>query len=220
MPAPAPAGGLARRLSPATPPASGVVRCNPERLRYGNAIASAAARCGGRGGDRKHGGCSDSCERSRRIKMGKERAADDSFFNQLWHLRVYKRNQGVVARQVTFAFLALIFAIAALRMYQSWGSFPSWWKTALTDVGRYGVPSLMLLLGLWFSFHIVNFPRFADFLISVEGEMNKVSWPSKGELIRSSIVVIMTIVILAVVLFFFDVFWRFVFGDRFLGVLD
>ena len=32
----------------------------------------------------------------------------------------------------------------------------------------------------------MNMPRFADFLIAVEAEMNKVSWPSKAELIRSS----------------------------------
>jgi preprotein translocase subunit SecE len=66
---------------------------------------------------------------------------------------------------------------------------------------------------------MVNFPKFADFLISVEGEMNKVSWPSKGELIRSSIVVIVVIALLAAVLFFYDIFWQFIFGDRVLGIL-
>jgi preprotein translocase subunit SecE len=51
-------------------------------------------------------------------------------------------------------------------------------------------------------------PRFADFLIAVEAEMNKVSWPTRIELVRSSIVVIFTIFGLMFVLYFFDIFWR------------
>ena len=51
-------------------------------------------------------------------------------------------------------------------------------------------------------------PSFADFLIAVEAEMNKVSWPTRDELFRSSMVVIFCIVFLAVVLFGYDVFWR------------
>lgn len=151
--------------------------------------------------------------------MGKDRAAERSFWGEMLQFGVYKRNQGAVTRQVTFAFLALFFAIAALRMYQVWSAFPGWWKQAMGEPGRYLLPSLILLAGLWISFRIVNFPRFADFLISVEGEMNKVSWPSKDELIRSSIVVIVVIVLLAMILFCFDVFWQFIFGENVLGVL-
>ena len=33
-------------------------------------------------------------------------------------------------------------------------------------------------------------PAFADFLIAVEAEMNKVSWPTRTELFRGSMVVI------------------------------
>ncbi len=61
--------------------------------------------------------------------------------------------------------------------------------------------------GCGLRFRLVNMPRFADFLIAVEAEMNKVSWPSRGELIRSSIVVLITIVLLTVVLFAYDMFW-------------
>jgi preprotein translocase subunit SecE len=51
---------------------------------------------------------------------------------------------------------------------------------------------------------VVNIPSFADFLISVEGEMNKVSWPSRGELFRASVVVILVIFFLAFLLFAYD----------------
>ena len=62
----------------------------------------------------------------------------------------------------------------------------------------------MLALGAWISFRIVNLPKFADFLISVEAEMNKVSWPTSGELWRASMVVIAVIFFLAGLLFFYD----------------
>jgi preprotein translocase subunit SecE len=55
---------------------------------------------------------------------------------------------------------------------------------------------------------VVNWPRFADFLIAVEAEMNKVTWPSKDELVRASIVVMFTIFFLAMALFVFDIVWQ------------
>jgi preprotein translocase subunit SecE len=58
-------------------------------------------------------------------------------------------------------------------------------------------------------------PTFADFLISVEGEMNKVSWPSRSELFRASLVVILVIFFLAALLFGYD----FILGE-FLQFLD
>jgi len=76
---------------------------------------------------------------------------------------------------------------------------------------------LLLVGGMWFSFRVVNVPRFADFLIAVEAEMNKVSWPSKAELIRSAVVVIFVLFFLTVVLFGFDLVWGFVFEQ--IGIL-
>jgi preprotein translocase subunit SecE len=61
---------------------------------------------------------------------------------------------------------------------------------------------------MWISYRVVNMSNFADFLISVEGEMAKVSWPNRTELIRSSIVVILTIVVLAAILFAYDLSWK------------
>jgi preprotein translocase subunit SecE len=69
---------------------------------------------------------------------------------------------------------------------------------------HYGFPLTLLAIGLWASFRLVQMPAFADFLISVEGEMNKVSWPSRGELFRASLVVILVIFFLAGLLFLYD----------------
>ena len=145
--------------------------------------------------------------------MAKEKtAAADSFLQGLLHFGVYKGSQGKVTRQVTFAVLAVIFLIAAYQLFMT---------LKLMDFGPgiqsnwvgYGVASLVLAVGLWFSYRMVNYPKFADFLIAVEAEMNKVSWPTRGELVRSSIVVIFVIMSLAIILFAFDLFWEFVFFE-------
>jgi len=72
------------------------------------------------------------------------------------------------------------------------------------NLGRYIVPLTVLAVGAWAAFRIVNIPRFAEFLISVENEMNKVSWPSRGELYRASLVVIVVIFLLTAILFTYD----------------
>ena len=82
---------------------------------------------------------------------------------------------------------------------------------------HYGIPILLVAVGAWISFRIVNMPQFADFLIAVEAEMNKVSWPSWDELVRSSTVVIFVIFFLAFILFGFDLVWKAFF--KIIGVL-
>jgi len=86
---------------------------------------------------------------------------------------------------------------------------------------HYYVPAAFLALGLWASFRIIQMPAFADFLISVEGEMNKVSWPARGELFRASLVVILVIFFLAALLFLYDagLTWLLRFLDNVVGWL-
>jgi preprotein translocase subunit SecE len=121
-------------------------------------------------------------------------------FRELLSLNVYKRSQGRIARQATFAALYLTIAIGAWRLSDfAIGMGPLW---------HFVVPGLLLVVGLWVCFRIVCYPKFADFLIAVEAEMNKVSWPSRSELVRSSVVVLVTIFFLALVLFAYDVFWE------------
>jgi preprotein translocase subunit SecE len=126
------------------------------------------------------------------------------FVQELFRFNLYKRSQGRIARQTTFAAFGVIVALGcwSLSEYYS-GSVPT---------VRYAIPLVLLLIGLWVSFRAVQMPNFADFLIAVEGEMNKVSWPSWGELVRASIVVMVVIFLLAAVLFAFDLIWKFLLG--------
>jgi preprotein translocase subunit SecE len=127
-----------------------------------------------------------------------------AFVQELFRFGLYKRSQGRIARQVTFASLAVIFALGAWCLsdyYSNRGPVP-----------QFVIPMLVLVVGLWASFRVVQLPSFADFLISVEAEMNKVSWPTRSELFRSSIVVMLMIFILAFVLLLFDLMWKFLLG--------
>jgi preprotein translocase SecE subunit len=72
---------------------------------------------------------------------------------------------------------------------------------------QYTVPLLLLAASLWFSWRIVNYPPFADFLIATEAEMNKVSWTTRKRLIQDTVVVLVTVILLTVFLFFVDILW-------------
>jgi preprotein translocase subunit SecE len=113
---------------------------------------------------------------------------------------------------VTFGVLATFLALGAWRLW-------ALMTTGTWEPYRWIVSLAVLVVGLWLSFRAVNIPRFADFLIAVEAEMSKVSWPTRTELFRSSLVVIFMIFVLAAILFAFDVFWTFIFGDKVMGIL-
>ncbi|MFT5522195.1 MAG: preprotein translocase subunit SecE [Pirellulaceae bacterium] len=126
------------------------------------------------------------------------------FLQGLFQLAPYKPSQGRVVRQVTWLAMAIVAALAAFQLYIAFGGTGGGMKAS-------GLAALVCAIGCWLGFRTVNFPRFADFLIAVEAEMKKVSWPTKQELKRSSVVVIIVILMLAIVLFLFDTIWVFLF---------
>ena len=127
------------------------------------------------------------------------------FIQELFRAKLYKRNQGRVSRQATFGVLAVVLLVGLWRFHQMLLGTTAWLV--------YGVPAVLLLVGVWIFFRLVNVPIFADFLIAVEAEMNKVSWPTRSELVRGSAVVLIVIIGLAAVLFFFDFFWKWFFTN-------
>jgi preprotein translocase subunit SecE len=132
-----------------------------------------------------------------------------AFFQELLRVGIYKRTQGRVTRQVTFAALAVVIALGLMRLSQ-------------IEAGRgahlqFALPGVLLMLGLWAAYRTVNLPAFADFLIAVEAEMNKVSWPTRTELFRASMVVLIVIFFLAAILSAYDFVWSVLF--RWLHIL-
>ena len=135
-------------------------------------------------------------------------------FQEFFRGGLYKRSQGRVSRQVTFGVLAIVVAVGTWKLKNVLAAFVE----DTNPVIVYGIPGLLLLIGLWISYRAVNITRFADFLIAVEAEMNKVTWPTRTELVRSSMVVIIVIFFLATLLFVFDLLWQVLF--KFIGVLQ
>jgi preprotein translocase subunit SecE len=137
-----------------------------------------------------------------------------SLLGELFSAAVYKRNQGRIARQLTFVALALVIGIGVWRLSQLLavlsGGAVGLGGGADYGLVRFVLPAVLLALGLWVAYRIVNVPWFADFLIAVESEMTKVSWPSGDEVFRSSAVIIFLIFALAAILAGYDLFWWFV----------
>ena len=133
------------------------------------------------------------------------------WFHEFFRFGRYKRNQGQIARRTTFGALALIVLVGCWRLSEQ--------NVDKAPLMHYYVPAAFLAIGLWASFRVVQMPSFADFLISVEGEMNKVSWPSRSELFRATVVVILVVFFLAALLFAYDaaLTWILTILDRVVG---
>ena len=123
-----------------------------------------------------------------------------TFWGNLLATGLYKRNQGRLTRQLTAAGISLVIFFGAWTLSQ--GPLSSYDPPV-----RVGVPLVLSTLGLWLAFRVVNLPQFADFLISVEAEMDKVTWSSRQELFRATTVVIVTMVLLGAILLFYDFVW-------------
>lgn len=142
--------------------------------------------------------------------MAKEGNTALSPWRELFSLGFYKPSQGRMARRLTYAAIVVLVAFGCWALHN--------YLTTRVDTGtRYGLSLGLFFVGVWLGFRLVQMPRFADFLIAVEAEMNKVSWPSRTELFRSVIVVLVTIIGLAIVLYLYDIIWQLLL--RLLGVL-
>jgi preprotein translocase subunit SecE len=137
----------------------------------------------------------------------------NALIQELFHAGVYKRSQGRITRQLTWVAIAVVMALGLWRLSSTLkASDVEWVKNLNKSSGFcFWLPGGLLAAVLWIAYRLVNVPAFADFLIAVEAEMNKVSWPSRAELFRASMVVLFTIFFLAAVLFGFDSFWRWFF---------
>ena len=127
-----------------------------------------------------------------------------SLVAELFQVGLYKPNQGRIVRQITFLTTAFLGCLIAWEIKRS------------PLMGGLGAEAYLVMLGfaaamVWFSFRLVNYSVFADFLVAVEAEMNKVSWPTRRELWNASVVVIFVIFSMAAFLFLFDALWTKVF---------
>jgi len=122
------------------------------------------------------------------------------FASELGSVSLYKKTQGRLTRQLTFLAIVVATACACFQLANSW----------LVDYEqsiRSGVPILIAVVVSWMAFRGVNYPPFAEFLISVQAEVTKVNWPSWAELKRATVVVIVAMFFLGFILFAYDFVW-------------
>ena len=134
-------------------------------------------------------------------------------------LEFYKKGQGYYTRLCSAIAGGVIIALGCYRLYEKL----EWIGTGETITPlvktwlRAGVPALIFLTMGWVIFKLLNAPRFADFMIATEGEMKKVSWSTRKEIVSSTFVVIVTVALMAALLGVVDVVFSFMFYQ--IGIL-
>jgi preprotein translocase subunit SecE len=109
-------------------------------------------------------------------------------------LGVYKRGQGKYTRMGTAGGCVAVMAVGCWQLYST---------LEAADVGLWVetmVPTAMFVAVAVLMLWLVNKPNIADFMIAAEGEMKKVNWSTRQEIVVSTVVVIAVVVILAVML--------------------
>lgn len=119
-------------------------------------------------------------------------------------LKFYKKGQGYYTRMGTAIGSGVMVALGCYALYNkleglqiSTPNLKVWLQA--------GIPALVFLFFAWIVFKIVNSPKSADFMIATEGEMKKVSWSTKKEIVSSTKVVIVTVLLMAVILAVVDI---------------
>jgi preprotein translocase subunit SecE len=118
---------------------------------------------------------------------------------------IYKRGQGYYTRLYSALVMFVIVAFGCYALHEKLRGINIWIET-LVPVG------LCVVLGILI-YWLMNKPNLADFLISAEGEIKKVSWSSRREIFVSTFVVIFVVVSLTIMLFVADFVFKYLFME-------
>ncbi|MHC4551250.1 MAG: preprotein translocase subunit SecE [Planctomycetota bacterium] len=105
------------------------------------------------------------------------------------NLKIYKRGQGKNSRLGAALVIFAIVAVGCWKLYEKLGGTNVWVQTLVPVL----VCSAFAALIYWLS----NKPTLADFLIAAEGEIKKVSWSSRKEIVNSTMIVISVVVVMS-----------------------
>lgn len=133
---------------------------------------------------------------------------------------MYKTQQGLIVRWGVFSITSILFLFGTYRLYYSFSWFGWAWATRawpelsfelpLVAIPINVSPALLISLGCgivcllvigYLSFYNL---RISDFLIDTESEMRKVSWPTPGDVVKSSLAIVFIVVLLAVYILLID----------------
>lgn len=150
-------------------------------------------------------------------------------------LEIYKKGQGIYSRIVVGIALGILDLFASISLYGVLIDLPNIAgnvKIPLIDIGlTWGLISafaLFVFLGFLIAVFVIGFDtgirwldrgskRIIEFLIDTQGELQKVSWPTKYELFGSTVVVIVSVIVIGV--FILGVDWFVSMIMEYIGVL-
>ncbi|MBI9015696.1 MAG: preprotein translocase subunit SecE [Phycisphaerae bacterium] len=133
------------------------------------------------------------------------------------NIKIYKRGQGKHTRRGTAGALGIMAVMGCNSLYSSLSTLRN--SAGNTGVWLQAGITALVLAGVFFGIYkLVNWVRFADFLIKTEGEIKKVSWSAKKEVITSTKVVLITVISMAILLYAVDFVLVEIFGR--LGILN
>ncbi|MCG3127713.1 MAG: Protein translocase subunit SecE [Phycisphaerae bacterium] len=127
--------------------------------------------------------------------------------------QIYKQGQGTYVRWGTAVGGALIAYGGCVFLYDQLKLF-----VGMSETVRLLIPAVVFVAAGVGLFWLVGQSRGAvDFMVATEGEMKKVNWSSRKEVIGATQVVIVTVLVMALLLFITDVICIVVFSS--MGVL-
>jgi len=124
------------------------------------------------------------------------------------NLKIYKRGQGKNSRLWTAIALLAVVAIGCWRLHiklSAWTPDNPWVHTM--------IPALVCGVFAGVIYWLSNLPTIADFLIAAEGEIKKVSWSSRKEIVNSTLIVITVVAVMATGLGLVDIAFRLFFSE-------
>jgi len=119
---------------------------------------------------------------------------------------ICKRGQGKNARLWSGFAVATISALGCYRLFVKLTS------TVESLAFQMLVPVFVFAIIAAAIFWLANKPSLADFMISAEGEMKKVNWSTREEIVSSTIVVIVVLLFMAALLGVTDLCFQFLFS--------
>lgn len=132
-------------------------------------------------------------------------------------MAIYKSGQGYWTRIMSACGFGLLVLLGSVWLYRQ-----------IYERGGAGVTVQYVAFGAGLLFGIVGFsiiylycglkPRSVDFLVATEGEMKKVNWSTRREIVGSTILVIIIAFVIAAICALLDLFWAFLMGKA--GVLQ
>jgi len=122
------------------------------------------------------------------------------------NLKIYKRSQGKNSRLWTAMTLMLIVAVGCWRLHEKLLVFDDVWLDTM-------IPAVVCAVFAALIYWLSNKPVIANFLIAAEGEIKKVSWSSRKEIINSTVIVISVVAIMATGLGLVDLGFRLFFSE-------